>query len=55
MTSPELPEPIVLTLTPLNAHFTVCLAPKIIPVEEGAKDAQTYPWCESTLNTYEEY
>jgi hypothetical protein len=36
MTSQELPEPIVLTVTPLNAHFTVCLSPNIISMDEGA-------------------
>jgi hypothetical protein len=49
MTANELEEPIIVTLTPINAEFTLCLSPTIITKAEGAERASSYTWCTNTL------
>ena len=53
--SEKLNEPIVLTLTPLNALFSVCLSPGTISKGDGSSKPASYTWCTSNLNEHEEY
>ena len=55
MGSEKLNEPIVLTLSPLNALFSLWLSPDTITMDEGAADSTKYEWCTSNLNQNEEY
>ena len=50
----EEPAPIQFTLIPLNAYFTLCLAPPD-RVASTTNDPYTYPWCVTETNANEEY
>jgi hypothetical protein len=45
----------VLSLTPTDGLFTICLAAEPISERHGSTNPANYPWCESQLNAMEEY